>query len=67
MTMKSEDAHQPPVDTRPIAQVVFVLGMGAAAGWIYWASFQGMDWYMPSLAWIVLARFGYDRFFTDQV
>ena len=67
--MTAVDQHQRPSHApdgvkllaQAIVLTVFVLA-ALAVGWLY---VSDLDWYAPAMGLIVLARFGYDRFFSE--
>lgn len=51
-------------DVRLLAQAVALLAFAIAAAGAGWLMLNSEHWYVPTIALMVAARFGYDRFFA---
>ena len=51
-------------DIRRLTQGLVLIALALCVVGVAILIFSGVEWYMPTLALIVGARFGYDRFFA---
>jgi fatty acid desaturase len=54
-----------PDSVKLLAQAIVVAVLVASASAVFWLYVSEREWYVPAMALIVLARFAYDRFFSE--